>query len=152
MCNHCIIMHFELWHVLWCMPSLWLNGQTYIDPLAVPSAAIASDPPHTLTTAVTVKVPPFWSADPEVWFVQVEAQFTCCGITAQRTRFDYVVSLLNLEFATKVHNLLLRPPSEHPYDMLKAKLIKRTATSEQHKLQQLISGEEFSDSKPTQLL
>ena len=104
--------------------------------------------PATLA-AVSVKLPPFWPADPEVWFAQVKAQFTCRNITAQRTRFDYVISSLNPEFAMEVR---VKPPDDHPSDILKAQLIKRTAASEQRKLQQLISGEELSDRKPTQLL
>lgn len=43
-------------------------------------------------------------------------------------------------------------PAETLYDILKVQLIKRTAASEQRKLQQLINGEELGDCKPTQLL
>ena len=109
-------------------------------------------PPSATIAAVSLKLPPFWPADPKVWFAQVEAQFTTRGITAQRTKFDYVISYLSPEFATEIRNLLLRPPEDTPYDTLKTELVKRTAASEQRKLQQFISGEELGDRKPTQLL
>ena len=87
---------------------------------------------------VSVKLPPFLSADTEVWFVRVEAQFSTKGIVSQKTKYDYVISSLTPEFAMEVRDLLLNPPADNPYDTLKAQLIKRTTESEQRKLQQLI--------------
>ena len=102
--------------------------------------------------AVSIKLPPFCPADLEVWLAQTEAFFATRGITAQKTRFNYIVSSLSPEFAVEVRDVILKPPDESPYDALKTELIKRTAALEQRKLQELISGEEIGDRKPTQLL
>ena len=75
---------------------------------------------------VNVKLLPFWPANLEVWFAQVEAQFTTRGITAQKTLFDYIVPSLSPGFATEVRDPILKPPGERPYDTFKMQLIKRT--------------------------
>ena len=99
-----------------------------------------------------LKLPPFWPPDPEVWFAQVEAQFTTRYIRVQRTNFDYIVASLAQEFATYVRDLNLRPTADNPYDTLKEQFIKRTTISEQRKLQQLFSTEDLVDRKLSQLL
>ena len=57
------------------------------------------DPPHTIA-AVNIKLPPFWPADPEVWFATR-------GITVERTKFDHIVAVLSPDTATEVRDLHL---------------------------------------------
>ena len=95
--------------------------------------------------AVNMKLPPFWPADPDVWFAQVEAQFNTRSITAQKTKYEYVVAS---EFATEVRDLILNVP----YDTLKPQLIARTTTPEQRRLQRLLQSVELGDLRSTQLL
>ena len=108
--------------------------------------------PPASVSAVTVKIPPFWPADLQVWFAQVEAQVSTRNIASQRTKFDHVVTALAPEFATEVRDLLLQPPADTSYNVLRAELIKQTAASEQRHLRQLFTAEKLGDRTPSQLL
>ena len=66
--------------------------------------------------------------------------------------YHQVVGSLSPEIAMEIRDLLLKPPDDHPYDVLKQILIERTAASEQRRLQQLFTAEDLGDQKPTQLL
>ncbi|CAB4043658.1 gag-pol poly, partial [Paramuricea clavata] len=93
------------------------------------------------TNAVAVKIPPFWPSDPELWFAQVEAQFSVKNMTSQGTKFAHVVAALSPEAATEVRDLILTPPSTNPFDVLKATLTERVSLSKRRKIQQLLQAE-----------
>ncbi|KFD50054.1 hypothetical protein M513_09014 [Trichuris suis] len=61
----------------------------YIHDVGDPSAM---DTPTTgdlhLTSALAVKLPPFWPQNAKVWFAQAEAQFGLGRITASQTPYD----------------------------------------------------------------
>ena len=50
--------------------------------------------------------------------------------------FDYVIALLSPEVVVEIHELILTPPGETLYNILKEQLIKRTVGFDQRQLQQ----------------
>ena len=50
--------------------------------------------------AVALKLPPFWISQPRVWFQEAEAQFALRNITADDTKYFYVVAALDQETAS----------------------------------------------------
>ena len=103
-------------------------------------------------SAVNIKLPPFWPHDPTLWFAQIEATFDTMNVRSQARKFAYVVSSLQPEYAQEIRDILISPPAQDRYDALKSELIKRTSSSEQKRLQQLLTSEELGDRKPSQLL
>ena len=87
-----------------------------------------------------------------MWFAQVEAQFSTRGITVERTKYDYIIAALSPDTAMEVRDLILNTPADTPYTVLKRELIRRTAGSNQQKLQRLFNEVELGDQKPSQLL
>ena len=112
----------------------------------------SDDPGAQHVSTVSMKLPPFWCSDPQLWFAQVEAQFLLRGISAQRTKFDHVVAALAPDVATEVRDIILNPPASDPYDELRKQLIQRTSQSERRRLQQLLNNHDFGDLTPTRLL
>ncbi|GBM49586.1 Transposon Ty3-I Gag-Pol polyprotein [Araneus ventricosus] len=101
---------------------------------------------------VGVKLPPFWKANPALWFVQLEAQFALAGITVDDTKFNYVISAVDSEILNSVSDIILRPPDIDKYTILKKCLIELHSESEASKIRTLLQELELGDQEPSQLL
>ncbi|GBM38200.1 Retrovirus-related Pol polyprotein from transposon 412 [Araneus ventricosus] len=100
---------------------------------------------------VSVKIPPFWIDKPEILFYQVEAQFKISGITAEETKFNYLISQLDPKFVENVWDII-RSDSQTKYTDSKTRLLNLFKESENARIQRLITGIDLDDLKPSQLL
>ena len=76
--------------------------------------------PHT--NAVALKLPAFWVDHPRVWLQQAEAHFALKNITADVTKYYYVVAALDQTTALRVVDILEDPPEHGKYDNLRRRL------------------------------
>lgn len=100
---------------------------------------------------VSIKIPPFWIEKPEMWFFTVEAQFKISGITAEETRFNYLVSQLDPEFLENIWDIV-QSSDPNKYSAAKERLLGTFRESEAKRIQRLLTGLELGDMKPSQLL
>lgn len=101
---------------------------------------------------VSVKVPPFWKADPRLWFIQLEAQFDLASITTDSTRYNYVLSAIDTDILTQVTDFLINTPPNNKYIGIKNRLISMYSETSEKKLKKLLSETTLGDKKPSQLL
>ncbi|XP_037280319.1 uncharacterized protein LOC119173621 [Rhipicephalus microplus] len=120
--------------------------------LATSGASVAAAATNTGAFRVAVKLAPFWAEAPDVWFAQVEAQFSTARITQDRTCYDYVVAHLDSRYAAEVRDILANSPADDRYLHLKRELIRRLSPSQDEKVRNLLQHEELGDRKPSQLL
>lgn len=99
-----------------------------------------------------LKVPPFIPRKPHLWFVQLEAQFSIAGITADLTKFCYAVSSLDPKYAEEMVDVIMNPPANDKYAEFKEKLCDRFSKLECSKMKQLLETVEMGDRSPSQFL
>lgn len=88
-----------------------------------------------------------------MWFCQLEAQFELNRITAESTKFRWVVGGLEARYAIEVMDLISQGPvPPNSYTLIKTKLNERLTQSRQARLHQLLAGEELRDRRPSQVL
>lgn len=101
---------------------------------------------------VSVRAPPFWRANPALWFCQLEAQFEINRITSDKSRYYAVVAAIESTVLHQVSDLVLNPPANNLYTGLKNRLLEVFADSEQSRLKKLLGELDLGDQKPSYLL
>ncbi|KYN50060.1 PREDICTED: uncharacterized protein LOC108771186 [Cyphomyrmex costatus] len=110
------------------------------------------DPQGEVNVTRIVKLPPFWKDNPFLWFTQVEAVFALSRITADETKFRYVIVNLDQNILPFVSDILASPPAENKYGALKTRIISSFDESNESKLRRLLRGHELGDEKPSHFL
>lgn len=126
-------------------------------PITVQSMNANAQPNNNATTnrevfRVGVKPPTFFKDEPDLYFLQMEAQFRNAGITRDQTKFDHVIAQFDPKYLQTVSDIVRNPPETDKYSALKNRLIKEFTDSDQRKLRRLIKEVELGDDKPSQLL
>lgn len=103
--------------------------------------------PSQQVNRVTIKPSPFWKAEPQLWFVQLEAQFQISGITADLTKYNYVISAIETNILAQVTDIIIQPPNDNKYETIKNRLISVYSDSHDKKLKKLLSQLELGDKK-----
>ena len=102
--------------------------------------------------AVSMKLPTFWTSQPEVWFAQTEAQFGLRSVSTDETKYYYVLAALDQDTATRLIDLIGNPPTTNKYQTLKDRLINTFGLTERERASRLLHFRPLGDSKPSALI
>ena len=103
-------------------------------------------------SAVSVKLPPFWPDKAVLWFAQAESQFHLRSITADKTKFAHVMTMLDSSTAEYGMDIIRNPPEDGSYEALKTRLTGAYAISEDEKAERLLNMNGLGDKTPSQCL
>ena len=105
-------------------------------------------------TKVSVKLPDFWTEDPDLWFLNAQAAFRKAQITQSKTKFDHIVQKLPQKIMVSVRGLIMgsAASSETPYESLKAKLVSSYTLIHWQKVSKVIHHPGLGDRCPTALM
>ena len=109
----------------------------------------------TEANAVALKLPPFYKANPAMWFRQVEAQFTIRNpaITEDNTKFAYLLAALPADIAELMEFAVENATDGDKYTSLKTVLIKQFGLTKAQKAKKLAAFTTLDPSMtPTTLL
>lgn len=101
-------------------------GQLRADPPADQEAPVAS---MAVEAIANCRLPQFWRANPDLWFVQVEAVFQLHRVFSDGTLYNMVLAMLDPETIQEVSDVIRAPPTHNRYSKLKAAIVTRLSDS-----------------------
>lgn len=108
-------------------------------------------PADVMAISLSSRIPEFWTDQPRVWFIRVEAILAPQKM-GDDGKFDLVVSKLPKEVIMQLTDFLTKPPESGKFQALKAKLLTLFEDSKNRQIEKLIGEMELGDQKPSQLL
>lgn len=98
-----------------------------------------------------INIPKFYKPDPEMYFLNIESQFTLAGINDDQIMFVQLTAKMEPEILAEVSDIL-KNPDTRSYQHVKAAIIKRFGQSEEERLNKLLGTMDLGDRQPSQLL
>ena len=102
--------------------------------------------------AISIKLPTFRPAQPQIWFTQAEAQFHLRNIKTDETKYYHVLSSLDQDTIQRVSDLVTNPPAKEKYTALKNRLLQTFGLSKAERAARILNIPGLGDRKPSQLL
>jgi len=103
------------------------------------------------TSPTSIRIPPFWSDDPELWFTRLEAQFETYKVETQKAKFNYVVQALDNATIQEVRTVARNPQVHEEYDNIKQALLQAFGRTQEDKDAALFALNGLGDRKPSSL-
>jgi hypothetical protein len=103
------------------------------------------------TVDVHTRIPAFYRANPDVWFMQLDSIFRSAKVTTSAAKFHLVVGSLDTRMLTILQDLL-RDPGPTPFETLRARILEEFGDSERQRVQHLLENEQLGDRKPSHFL
>ena len=103
---------------------------------------------------VGIKLPEFWTDDPESWFISIESQFRKARITVSHTKYDHTLGKLPKELIAAVKDIIrgINDTTTDPYEQLKNRLVKSFRPSKWQKIFSLLHHPDIGDRRPSHLM
>lgn len=99
------------------------------------------------------KLPPFYHADPALWFLQAEVSMRNARITTDATMADTVIAALDVEVLSDLKDILMISPAPADrYTQIKTRTIAMYAVSDEANLRKLLKGQVLNVGKPSLML
>jgi len=98
-----------------------------------------------------IKMPEFIHSDPELWFSILDKTFKEIWITSDSRKFTHALTAIGPNYSIEVCDIILNPPEDCAFEILKSELIKRISLSQEEKTRPF-EHEELGDHKPSQFL
>ena len=102
--------------------------------------------------ATSLKLPALWINNPEAWFLHVESQFAIRKITADDTKYHYVVAALDSDSANRALSVLQNPPTDGKFDKFKKFLLSAYGKTHSERATALFNLNGLGDYKPSELM